>query len=69
MLFRSVDTDMAKGYDGPKNTPAEVAQAILHGVQHGEEDIYVGDMTGWINGALKEDPKGLEKQLAAFLPG
>jgi len=62
------DTEMAKGYDGPKNTPAEVAQVILAGVQSGTEDIYVGDMTDWINGALKEDPKALEKQLAAYLP-
>jgi NAD(P)-dependent dehydrogenase (short-subunit alcohol dehydrogenase family) len=69
VMTGAVDTDMAKGYDGPKNTTAEVAQAVLAGVQSGEEDIYVGDMTGWINGALKEDPKGLEKQLAAFLPG
>lgn len=69
VMTGAVDTDMAAGYDGPKNTPAEVAQAILNGVQQGEEDVYVGDMTGWINGALKEDPKGLEKQLAAFLPG
>ena len=68
VMTGAVDTDMAKGYDGPKNTPAEVAQAILAGVQSGTEDIYVGDMTDWINGALKEDPKALEKQLAAYLP-
>ncbi len=69
VMTGAVDTDMAKGYDGPKNTPAEVAQAIIAGLHAGEEDVYVGDMTGWINGALKEDPKGLEKQLAAYLPG
>jgi len=68
VMTGAVDTDMAKGYDGPKNTPAEVAQAILAGVHSGTEDFYVGDMTNWINGALKEDPKGLEKQLAAYLP-
>ncbi len=69
VMTGAVDTDMAKGYDGPKNTPAEVAQAIIAGLHAGEGDVYVGDMTGWINGALKEDPKGLEKQLAAYLPG
>jgi len=68
VMTGAVDTDMAKGYDGPKNTPAEVAEAILTGVQSGVEDIYVGEMTDWINGVLREDPKGLEKQLAAYLP-
>ena len=69
VMTGAVDTDMAKGYDGPKNSPGEVASAILAGIESGEEDIYVGDMTIWINGALREDAKGLEKQLAAFLPG
>jgi short-subunit dehydrogenase len=69
VMTGAVDTDMAKGYDGPKNTPAEVAQAILEGVAKGEEDIDVGDMTGWINGALASDPKSLERELAKFLPG
>lgn len=69
VMTGAVDTDMAKGYDGPKNTPAEVAQAILGGLGNGEEDVYVGDMTGWINGALATDPKGLERELAKFLPG
>ena len=64
-----IDTDMAKGYDGPKNSPAEVAQAILAGLAKSEEDVYVGDMTGWINGALASDPKALERELAKFLPG
>ena len=68
VMTGAVDTDMAKGYDGPKNSPGEVASAILAGIESGEEDIYVGEMTVWINGALKEDAKGLEKQLAAFLP-
>ncbi len=69
VMTGAVDTDMAKGYDGPKNSPAEVAQAILAGLASGEEDIYVGDMTGWINGALASDPKALERELAKFLPG
>ena len=69
VMTGAVDTDMAKGYDGPKNSPADVAQAILAGLASGEEDVYVGDMTGWINGALASDPKGLERELAAYLPG
>ena len=69
VMTGAVDTDMAKGYDGPKNSPAEVAQAILAGLSSGEEDVYVGDMTGWINGALASDPKALERELAKFLPG
>ena len=69
VMTGAVDTDMSRDFQGPKSSPAEVAQAVLAGLQRGDEEVYVGDMPGWINGALMQDPKGIERELAKYLPG
>ncbi|MGO8699678.1 MAG: SDR family NAD(P)-dependent oxidoreductase [Limisphaerales bacterium] len=63
-----VDTDMTRDLDIPKASPASVAQAILDGVERGEEEIFPDPMSaavaeGWRNGAVK----ALERQFAGFL--
>src|SRR6185312_10126555 len=40
VLTGPVDTDMTRGLDIPKATADSVAQAILDGVENGEEDIF-----------------------------
>jgi peptide/nickel transport system ATP-binding protein len=69
VMTGAVDTDMSRDYQGPKSSCAEVAQAVLAALQRGDEEVYVGDMPGWINGALMQDPKGIERELAKYLPG
>lgn len=69
VMTGAVDTDMSRDFQGPKSSPAEVAQAVLAALQNGNEEVYVGDMPGWINGALMQDPKGIERELAKYLPG
>ena len=69
VMTGAVDTDMSRDFQGPKSSAAEVAQAVLAGLQHGDEEVYVGDMPGWINGALMQDPKAIERELAKYLPG
>jgi NAD(P)-dependent dehydrogenase (short-subunit alcohol dehydrogenase family) len=69
VMTGAVDTDMSRDFQGPKSSAAEVAQAVLAGLQRGDEEVYVGDMPGWINGALMQDPKGIERELAKYLPG
>jgi NAD(P)-dependent dehydrogenase (short-subunit alcohol dehydrogenase family) len=69
VMTGAVDTDMSRDFQGPKSSAADVAQAVLAGLQHGDEEVYVGDMPGWINGALMQDPKGIERELAKYLPG
>jgi peptide/nickel transport system ATP-binding protein len=69
VMTGAVDTDMSRDYQGPKSSCAEVAQAVLAALQRGEEEVYVGEMPGWINGALMQDPKGIERELAKYLPG
>jgi NAD(P)-dependent dehydrogenase (short-subunit alcohol dehydrogenase family) len=53
-----VDTDMIRGWDIPKASPAEVARAILDGVADGQEEIFPDPMSGavapgWDDGAVK----------------
>jgi NAD(P)-dependent dehydrogenase (short-subunit alcohol dehydrogenase family) len=69
VMTGAVDTDMSRDFQGPKSAPGEVAQAILAGLERGDEEVYVGDMAGWINSTIGSDPKGLERELAKYLPG
>jgi NAD(P)-dependent dehydrogenase (short-subunit alcohol dehydrogenase family) len=69
VMTGAVDTDMSRDFQGPKSSPTEVAQAVLAALARGDEEVYVGDMPGWINAALAQDPKGIERELAKYLPG
>jgi NAD(P)-dependent dehydrogenase (short-subunit alcohol dehydrogenase family) len=68
VLTGPTDTDMTRGFDIPKASPASVARAILDGVDHGEDDIFPDPMSrsmadSWRNGAAK----ALERQSAALV--
>ncbi|WP_213953760.1 SDR family NAD(P)-dependent oxidoreductase [Variovorax sp. dw_954] len=65
----AVDTEMSKDFQGPMSSPAEVAKAVLAGLENGDEEVYVGDFAGWINAGMKDDPKVIERELAKYLPG
>jgi NAD(P)-dependent dehydrogenase (short-subunit alcohol dehydrogenase family) len=69
VMTGAIDTDMSRGFEGPKSSPADVVRATLAGLAAGDEEVYVGDMPAWVNGALAQDPKGLERELAKYLPG
>lgn len=64
-----VDSRMTANFAGPKNSPAEAAQAVLAGIARGDEEVYLGDMAAWINAGMAQDPKGIERELAKYLPG
>ena len=62
-----IDTDMTRNLDIPKASPGSVAQAILAGVENGEEEIFPDPMSaglaeGWRNSAVK----ALQRQFAAY---
>ena len=68
VLTGPVDTDMTRGFDIPKVSPASVAQGIFDGVEKEEEDIFPDVMSGsmaenWRGSAAK----ALERQNAAFV--
>src|SRR5712691_11410510 len=68
VLTGIVDTEMSRGIDIPKASPASVARAIFDGVEKGEEDIFPDPMSdtmaeSWRSGAAK----ALERQYAALV--
>ncbi len=55
VLTGPTDTDMSRGLDAPKASPASVARAIFDGLEAGEDDIFPDPMTqpmahGWRTG-------------------
>jgi ABC-type oligopeptide transport system ATPase subunit/NAD(P)-dependent dehydrogenase (short-subunit alcohol dehydrogenase family) len=69
LMTGAMDTDMERDFQGPKSAPAEVAKLLLAEIERGAEEVYHGPMPDWINGAMKSDPKALERELAKYLPG
>ena len=68
VLAGPVDTDMSRGLDIPKASPASVARAIFDGVENREQEIFPDPMSAsmaesWRGGAVKE----LERQNAALV--
>jgi NAD(P)-dependent dehydrogenase (short-subunit alcohol dehydrogenase family) len=62
----AVDTDMIRAFDIPKTSPKDVANAILDGVEAGEEDIFPDQMSSDGHQAWRNDPKALERQMASI---
>lgn len=63
------DTDMTRGLEIPKSSPAVTAQGIFEGLANNEEDIFPDPASrpaaeGWRQGVAK----GMERQFAAFVP-
>jgi NAD(P)-dependent dehydrogenase (short-subunit alcohol dehydrogenase family) len=69
VMTGALDTDMSRHFQGPKSAPGEVADALLAALAGDAEEVYVGDMAAWINGALLQDAKAVERELAEYLPG
>jgi len=61
-----VDTDMTRDFDMPKATPTDVANAILDGIEAGQEDIFPDAISQEVYGAWSKDHKAVETQFAAF---
>jgi NAD(P)-dependent dehydrogenase (short-subunit alcohol dehydrogenase family) len=61
-----VDTDMAADIPLAKTSPADVARAVVAGVEAGAEDIFPDPMSAQIGQEWFKDPKGVERQFAAM---
>ncbi len=68
LMTGAMDTDMERDFQGPKSAPAEVAATLLAQIDQGQEEVYHGPMPEWINAALREDAKSLEREFAKYLP-
>ncbi|HEV8646473.1 MAG TPA: SDR family oxidoreductase [Burkholderiales bacterium] len=65
----ATDTDVERDYKGHKENPYDVAIAALAAVESGTEDAYPGQMAGGVSAGLAADPKAVEKEFSAYLPG
>jgi short-subunit dehydrogenase len=59
-----IDTDMVAGVDTPKTAPRAVAEALLDGVQNGEEDIFPDPNSQAMSELWFSDPKAFERAFA-----
>jgi NAD(P)-dependent dehydrogenase (short-subunit alcohol dehydrogenase family) len=63
-----VDTDMTRGLDIPKASPATVARGIFDGVENGEAEIFPDPLSATLAQSWRGGPaKALERQYAAML--
>ena len=65
----ATDTDVERDYKGHKENPYDVATAALDAVESGTEDAYPGQMAGGVSAGLAANPKAVEKEFSAYLPG
>ncbi len=65
----STDTPMLAGIGGDKQAPEAVARGVLDALEEGAEDVSVGAHSVQIEALMQRDPKEVEREFAAFLPG
>ena len=66
MFAGSIDTDMVRGMEMAKASPADVAKGILEGLERGEDDISPDPMSRGLLDTWRRDPKAVERQLGAM---
>jgi len=62
-----VDTDMASDIPFDKATPADVARAILDGIESGHEEIFPDPLSRQLGELFLKSPKELERQFDAMM--
>ena len=69
VLAGPVDTDMLRGVEIPKASPASVAAAVFDAVENEEDDIFPDPVSGFIADRWRDGAaKALERQLAQAAP-
>ncbi len=61
-----IDTDMAAGLEMDKDSPEQVALAVVNGLQSGVEDMFPDVMSTEVGAYYLKDPKAIEKQFGTF---
>ena len=61
-----IDTDMAKDFDMPKDSPETVAKNVIQGIKDGSEDIFPDAMSKQVGEGYFSSPKAVEAQFANF---
>ena len=64
-----IDTRMAEPFPMDKAPPSEVAEATLRAIAEDREDVYPDDVSAGLRDRLLSEPKAVEREFAAMLPG
>lgn len=62
-----VDTDMAKGTDGPKIAPADLVDAGLDALESGAQEVLADDWARFVKSGLAQDPQARYAQILGAL--
>lgn len=62
----AVDTDMLAGVEMAKTSPADIAAAVLSGIEAEQEDIFPDPISTQLYAAWKQDHKAIKKQFATM---
>lgn len=62
-----IDTEMAKDLPMEKDSPENVAKAIVDGIASGVEDVFPDVMSSQAGAAYGKDPKAIEREFATFV--
>jgi NAD(P)-dependent dehydrogenase (short-subunit alcohol dehydrogenase family)/uncharacterized OB-fold protein len=65
VFFGPLEIEWFQTVPPPKVTPAALATAVVRALQHGLEDVFVGDVAEDIRQRLAVNPKALEHELAS----
>lgn len=65
----AADTDITRGYDGPKITPRQVVDATLVGVEAGAAEVLVDEWSELVKATLSDTPATRDARIAAALAG
>lgn len=62
----AIDTDMLAAIDTPKANPMDVAQAIIAGISHDQEDIFPDPVSQQVYAQWRQDHRIVEQQFATM---
>jgi NAD(P)-dependent dehydrogenase (short-subunit alcohol dehydrogenase family)/uncharacterized OB-fold protein len=65
VFFGPLETEWYQAVPPPKVAPATLARAVVHALQQGLEDVFVGDIAEDIRARLAVSPKALERELGS----
>jgi NAD(P)-dependent dehydrogenase (short-subunit alcohol dehydrogenase family) len=60
----AIDTDMIRSFPIPKTSPADVARAIVDGIEAGRDDVYPDPISAELGALWQTDPAAVERRLA-----
>ena len=62
-----IDTDLARGIDMEKDTPDNVATAVVQGLRAGTQDMFPDAMSSRVGQSYMTNPNAVEEQFSTYV--